>query len=173
MCVFCFCFFSFPLKLTQMFTFSWKSSESGFPFLESDSFLSVLPGKIPLTSFSWFKDHRWTGREAKRGEVGDVNKNEALSQAQNIPDVSSKMHILSIEREPVLRESRGHAVCASLPLGWVGCVSSPLAMDAAVIANALFCARTLSHLRMQVTIKTKNSLDCKAHAAEIRKLALL
>lgn len=56
--------FSFPLKLTQTFTFSWKSSGSGFPFLESDSFLSVLPGKIPLTSLSWFRDHRQTIREA-------------------------------------------------------------------------------------------------------------
>lgn len=70
------------------------------------------------------------------------------------------------------RESRGHAGCASLPLGWAGCVSSFLAMDAAVIANTLFFVRTLSHLRMHVTIKTKNSLDCKAHATEIRKLAL-
>lgn len=51
---------------------------------------------------------RWSifslGRTAKRGEVGDLNKNEAFSQAQNIPKILVWKHIQSIEKEPALRD---------------------------------------------------------------------
>lgn len=166
MCVFLFLFlFSFPLKLTQSFTFSWKSSGSGFPVLESHSFLSVSPGKFPLTSLSWFRDHRQTGRVAKRGEMGDMNKNE------NIPDVSSKSRTWALKRTLFSeREQRPCWVCIiTFRLGRA-CIITLSYGDSCDSKYTLLCENTK---RMQVTTETKNSLDCKAHAAEIRKLALL